>query len=124
MTTSASCVDASTDAIENLTPHNVITLLLDGALERVDKAISRLSDGDIEEAALLVKKTIAIVSGLRESLNFENGGDIAQNLDVLYEYIVTNLNAIGDNDPLTVLKEVRNLLNEVHMGWSGIATKI
>jgi len=125
MTMSAKSVETTSAIAENITPYQVITMLLDGALERVDQAISRLDDGEIDEAAVLVQKTIGIVIGLRESLNIKNGGEIASNLDVLYEYIVAKLDAIGkDESPIAVLDEVRKLLSEVQEGWTGIAEEV
>lgn len=125
MTLSATSVDTSASTVEEMTPHQVIALLLDGALERIDKAMIRLSDGDIDTASGLIQKTIAIVSSLRESLNMDAGGDIAINLDALYAYIVSRLDAINnDAEPIAILKEVKQLLSEVNDGWSGIATQI
>ena len=124
MTMSAKSISATT-ALDDITPYQVIHLLLDGALERVDQAISRLGEGDIDEAAILVQKTIGIVGGLRDSLDMEAGGEIANNLDTLYEYIVASLDAISDNgEPIAVLDEVRKLLSEVHTGWVGIAAEV
>ncbi len=117
--------EASSVESEDITPYQVITMLLDGALERVDKAISRLDEGDIDQAAVLVQKTIGIVSGLRESLNIENGGELASNLDALYEYIVAKLDVIGqEGSPIAALDEVRKLLTEVHQGWTGIEAEV
>jgi flagellar protein FliS len=124
MSTSAQFVETQQQQLEGVTPHGVIALLLDGALERVDQAISRLSDGDIDKAEELISKTLLIVNELRESLNFESGGEIAANLDVLYEYIMDRLNAIGDNEPVVVLDEVRALLSEVYTGWTSIPLDI
>ena len=109
---------------ETITPYQVITLLLDGALERIDQAINHLSDGDVDEASILVQKAVGIVGGLRESLNLSEGGEIADNLDALYEYIMSRLESINDDKPLVVLAEVKNLLQEVYTGWDGISTSI
>lgn len=125
MATSATRIEVTDNAIEEITPHQIITLLLDGAMERIDKAISRLNEGDVDTAADLVQKTIGIVGGLRDSLDMDAGGDIAENLDALYEYIVTRLDAINSNgEPITVLDEVRKLLSEVHAGWVGIEPEV
>jgi flagellar protein FliS len=124
MTTSATSVVSNKQPLPEITSHGVITLLLDGALERIDQAISRLEDGDIEKAEQLVLKILAIIKELRESLNFENGGEIALNLDGLYEYIMHRLNAIGDNEPVVVLDEVRGLLSEIYTGWTNIPLDI
>lgn len=126
MSTSATLSSSSPMAIPNpetITPYQIITLLLDGALERIDQAINHLSDGDIDEAAILVKKAIGIVGGLRESLNLSEGGEIAGNLDALYEYIVARLESIDADAPLQALEEVKNLLHEVYLGWDGISSQ-
>lgn len=127
MTMSASVKTTETNPLVagDITPYQVISLLLDGALERVDEAISRLDEGDIDEAAVLVQKTIGIVGGLRESLDLEQGGEIATNLDSLYEYIVGKLDAIAQQtSAIATLEEVRNLLSEVYSGWQGIKGEV
>jgi flagellar protein FliS len=107
-----------------MTPYQVITLLLDGALDRIDQAIGRISSGDVDAAAVLVQKAVGIVGGLRESLDLNSGGDIADNLDALYEYITVRLETITTESPLETLDEVKNLLQEVHDGWSGISASL
>ena len=110
---------------DNITPYQVISLLLDGALDGVDQAISRLEDQDIEAATEFVTKIIKIVMELRNSLNMDEGGNIAVNLNQVYEYIVARLGIISEEQqPVTILAEVRDLLGEVHAGWSGIADKV
>lgn len=124
MSMSATATTQEPADIESVSPHQVITLLLNGALERIDQAISKIDDGDLEEATVLIQKTMGIVGGLRESLDLEQGGDIANNLDTLYEYILARLEAIGLDDPLITLQEVKALLNEVYGGWKGISAVV
>lgn len=125
MSLSAKSIDIKTEPVDEITPYRVITMLLDGALERVDQAIISLDEGDLDEANALVAKTIAIVGGLRESLNTAQGGELANNLDLLYEYIVGQLQVIDDYDePVIILDEVRKLLTEVHLGWVEIESQV
>jgi flagellin-specific chaperone FliS len=37
---------------------------------------------------------------------------------------VQRLESINDDKPLTVLEEVKNLLQEVYSGWDGISTSV
>jgi len=125
MSLSAKSIDIKAEPVDEITPYQVITMLLDGALERVDQAIISLDEGDLDEANALVAKTIAIVGGLRESLNTAQGGELANNLDLLYEYIVGQLQVIDDYDePVIILDEVRKLLTEVHLGWVEIESQV
>jgi flagellar protein FliS len=125
MSLSAKSIDIKAEAVDEITPYRVITMLLDGALERVDQAIISLDEGDFDEASILVGKTIGIVGGLRESLDTKQGGELANNLDLLYEYIVGQLQVIDEFDePVIILDEVRKLLNEVHLGWIEIESQV
>jgi flagellar protein FliS len=125
MSLSAKSIDIKTEQIDEITPYQVITMLLDGALERVDQAIISLDEGQFDEASILVGKTIGIVGGLRESLDTKRGGELANNLDLLYEYIVAQLEVIDDYDePVIILDEVRKLLSEVHQGWVQIESQV
>ncbi len=67
MSLSAKSIDLNTQPVDEITPYRIITLLLDGALERVDQAIISLDEGVFNEASVLVDITIVIVAGLRES---------------------------------------------------------
>jgi flagellar protein FliS len=125
MSLSAKSIDIKAEAVDEITPYRVITMLLDGALERVDQAIISLDEGDFDEASILVGKTIGIVGGLRESLDTKQGGELANNLDLLYEYILGQLQVIDEfHEPVIILDEVRKLLNEVHLGWVEIESQV
>ena len=121
----ATRIEVSGDTVDEITAYQAIKLLLDGAVERVDRAITCLNEGEMDETARIIQKTIVIVSRLRESLNMEVGGDLAMNLDMLYEYIIVRLGSINDEpESITALSEVSKLLGEVHVGWSGIAAEV
>lgn len=106
---------------EDLSPYEVIALLFDGALERVEEAKLTLAKGNTEEAGELMSRLVSIINGLRGSLDFERGGEVAVNLDRLYEYITTRLCAAEAEDGDVILSETAQLLNQVREGWSGIA---
>lgn len=106
------------EAGENISPHQVISLLLEGALERIEQAKSCLQNDDGEHFDLLVLKAVGIINGLRASLNFEQGGEIADNLDALYDYVAAQLQREPDQDKLL---EASTLLGQVKSGWDGIS---
>lgn len=124
MTTSYATLEATTaSSTHEITPYQAISLLLNGALERIDQASSKISEGEIDQATVLIEKIIGIVAGLRDSLDFSQGGEIATNLDTLYNYIMGRLKAIEHEKPLLVLEEVKDLLSQVQDGWMGIANQ-
>lgn len=103
-----------------ISPHQVITLLLQGALERIDQAKVCLQENNQQDFDTLVIKTVGILNGLRASLDFEQGGEIASNLDSVYDYVAANLIQRKDTEALV---EAENLLAEIKHGWDGIAPR-
>lgn len=99
-------------------PHKLISLLMAGTLERVEQAKKSVEQGNDEEKFILVEKIVAIINGLRASLNFDQGGDIAVNLDQLYAYMLERIfSADSRDDEQEVLEEIEKLMAEVKSGW-------
>ena len=101
----------------NITSHQLISLLMKGGVERLHQARSSLSKGNMEEADVLIEKTAGIIQGLRSSLNLDEGGEIALNLESLYDYMLNRIGAAGIEERLSAVKEVMALLCEVKDGW-------
>lgn len=117
-TQAATYMEANAD---RLTPYEVIQLLLDGALERLDQAADQLRQGNEELAGLLMGKAIGIINGLRDNLNFELGGEMAVRLDQLYAYLIVRLQEAEAETGSAVLAESSQLLSELKSGWEAIA---
>jgi len=73
--------------IESASPHRIILLLLEGAIEKIRIARLAMQQGKIADKGANITWTISIIDGLRASLNIEQGGEIAVNLDRLYDYM-------------------------------------
>jgi flagellar secretion chaperone FliS len=101
---------------EEISSHQIISLLMDGALERIDQAIDAHSLDNRIELEILINKLIAIINGLRNSLNL-NTGDIANNLDALYEYMVEKITQAEHKTLTLALQEVKKLISEIKFGW-------
>ena len=106
-------------------PHKLISLLMAGTLERIAQAKSSLTHNNAQETEILLGKIVAIIKGLRQSLNFDNGGDIAVNLDSLYEYMLDQI-TLDDIAAvhLPVLTEVESLMQEVKEGWDAMPESV
>lgn len=105
---------------EQLTSHQVISLLMGGALERILQAKTAIDAGNTEDKNILFAKVAAIVKGLRASLDMSNGGEIAENLDLLYAYIVERLDNVDLAEEIAVLEEVRRLIVKLKCGWDSM----
>lgn len=106
--------------VEGADPHQLIAMLLDGAIERIAQARVHLRRGDVPAKGAVVTKAVAIVGELRASLNHEAGGSLAQRLDSLYDYVNRRLLFAQLNNDDEALAECARLLEPVRDGWNGI----
>lgn len=107
-------------AVESASPHKLICMLFDGALERIAQAKGAMEYGNIEMKGGKINSAITIVGGLRESLDPDQGGDIAENLDALYIYIQNILMKAHLENNQEKLDEAAHLLNELRSAWAQI----
>ena len=101
-------------------PHRLIQMLFETALERIAVARGAMSQGNVRVKGERLSHAIAIIEGLRSSLDHGKGGDLAAKLDSLYEYMTRRLlegNVRNDPEPL---EEVARLLREIKSGWDGV----
>ncbi len=102
------------------TPHRLILMLLDGALEKISSAKGFMQRGEIENKGNYISWAISIIEGLRQSLDSETGGEMAGNLDNLYEYMGRRLLEANYHNDEAMLDEVAGLLNSIKSSWMKI----
>lgn len=101
-------------------PHRLIQMLMEGGLQRIAQTKGAMQFNNVQLKGELIGKTIGIVGGLRDALDFDKGGEVAANLDRLYAFMIQRLSIANlKNDP-AILDEVAALLRDVKEGWDGI----
>lgn len=103
--------------VESASATQLITMLLDGALERVAKAQGHMERGELPEQGEVLGKVIDIVASLDSYLDHDKGGEVSKTLESLYEYIVRQLYQANLNRDPSILEEVASLLSEIRAGW-------
>lgn len=101
-------------------PHRLIQMLMEGGLQRIAQAKGAMQFNNVQLKGELIGKTIGIVGGLRDSLDFAKGGEVAANLDSLYAFMVQRLSIANLKNDAAILDEVAALLRDVKEGWDGI----
>lgn len=110
--------------IDDASPHRLIQMLFEGALERIAQAKGAMLQRQIARKGELINKASNIVGGLQGSLNDVEGGTLAEHLDGLYDYIIRRLaQANFSNDP-AILDECGRLLGEIKSAWDAIASEV
>jgi flagellar protein FliS len=79
-----------------------------------------LSDVAMKLAAM--RKALQLIAQLNGTLDMERGGQIAQNLRALYEYMLVRLTIANAENDTRIVAEVSNLVREIKTGWDGIVT--
>jgi len=102
-------------------PHRLIQMLMEGGLSRLAQARGALERGQVALKGELIGKAIGIIGGLREGLDLQQGGELAANLDGLYDYMVNRLVEANLKNDAALLEEVAELLRNIKTGWDGIS---
>ncbi|MBN46512.1 MULTISPECIES: flagellar export chaperone FliS [unclassified Methylophaga] len=101
-------------------PHRIIQMLMEGALSKIATAKGCIARNDISEKSRQITWGMNIIQGLRTSLDAQKGGEVAANLDSLYEYMGRRLLEANVKNDVAILDEVSSLLMEVKAGWDNI----
>ncbi len=104
-------------------PYQVIQLMLDALLSRIAEATGHIERGETAAKGEKIGKALGIIEGLLLGLDKERGGDIALNLERLYDYASRTLLKANLENRVDLLKEVSSLLREIKLGWDGIAAE-
>ena len=106
-------------------PHKLILMLFDGALLQVRSAGVAMQSKDIPGKGMAISKAIEIiVNGLKVSLDVEAGGELAQRLAALYDYMGERLLYANLHNSQPALDEVAGLLATLREAWAEIGAEV
>ena len=107
----------------NTSPEQLVVMCYDGMIRFLGFAEQAIADKDIRAKIKNINKTLAIVDELQSTLDFERGGDIAVNLDRLYNYFSSQLmRASMDNDQ-KILGQIKSMMNDLRESWAVVASE-
>jgi len=102
-------------------PHKLISMLFQGALLAIANAKNGILRKDTAAKGRAISHAIAIINdGLNASLDKKVGGELAQNLSALYEYMCKRLLAANLKNDMAHLDEVARLLADLKEAWDSI----
>ena len=110
-------------SVNTLDQNKLIIMLYDGAIKNASFAVEHMKSEEIEKVHDCLIKTKNIVTELMATLNMDNGGDIAKNLQSLYSYMFSQLiEANMEKKPEPVIVVI-DLLKELRAAWVQINSK-
>lgn len=108
--------------LQTADPHRLIVLLYDGAIGAIAQAKSALATHDTAAKGKAVTKAIQIVDeGLKAAVDAKAGGEVAQNLRDLYDYMTRRLVEGNLSNDFRAFDEVSGLLADLRDTWQAIA---
>ena len=109
-------------AVETSDPHRLVMMLFDAALAAVSMARIHMTANEIPQKGAAISKAIDLITnGLAASLDVEAGGELAERLAALYDYMAQRLLFANLKNSMAALDEVSELLGSLRDAWAQIA---
>ncbi len=106
---------------EFASPHRLIQMLLNGALEKMILARSHMERNEIQAKGEHISWAIRIIGGLQASLDKDKGGEVAETLGSLYIFMIEKLTEANATNDMTKLDETITIIKNIKEGWDGIS---
>lgn len=101
-------------------PHRITAMLMQGVMDKSAITKGCIERGDLAAKAQHVTKINAILMSLRDTLDLDIGGEVAQNLFSLYNYMIERVSDASATNALEPLDEVIRLMAPIKQGWDAI----
>lgn len=109
-------------AVMSASPHQLIVLLFDGALSAMVRARLFMQQGELAAKGEALSKAINIIdNGLKAGLDNEKGGELAENLSSLYDYMIRRLMQANLRNDVAAIEEIEGLLTNIADAWKQIS---
>jgi flagellar protein FliS len=108
---------------ETADPHELVKLLFTGLTDKIATARNSLERQDRMERANAVTGAQKILFGLRQTLDFNQGGELARNLDALYDYCTRRLTEGHAREDDAIFAEVHELMVQIRDAWTVMPVK-
>lgn len=103
--------------VNTASPEQIMLMLYDGAIRFVALAMQGIESGDIEKKNNGIQRATAIIMEFRNTLDHEIGGDIAANLDALYDYMIREMLQANIKKDRQKLQNVHTMLSDLRDTW-------
>jgi flagellar secretion chaperone FliS len=108
--------------VQTRSPLELVVMLYDGALRFLDQAADAMDANDMSAKAVALSRALAILAELQNTLNVQDGGDVARQLDALYTHATERLLDANVRRSSGPIREVTALLRPLRDAWAQVAS--
>jgi flagellar protein FliS len=115
--------------VADASPTRLVQIMFEQILAQLAAArgaMGRITDNrpvsEVVAKGNAIAKTLALIGQLNGTLNMEGGGQVAENLRALYEYMMNRLTLANATNDQNVVAEVAGLISMIKSGWDQIVT--
>jgi flagellar protein FliS len=101
-------------------PHQLMLMLFDGAIEAMSFTIGAIQNENFELRSKQNTRSITIINGMRECLDMETGGELANNLYSLYQYMTQELFRASFKNDADTIQNIQTMLKDIRGSWEKI----
>ena len=115
-----------TALVETEDPHQLVLVMFDALIKSIEVYLENLDvkTADLELRSKQFSRALTIIYSLQSSLDFEKGGDIADNLFQTYEFarqmIIGSIKDMDETGP----KRALGLLTEIREAWAQMGEQL
>lgn len=103
--------------IQTASPEKILIMLYDGAIRFTRQAMLAMDAGDKAVQGEKISRVMAIVCEFSNTLDHEIGGEIATELDALYNFMTRELTRANLKGDRKALETVEDLLSGLRETW-------
>jgi len=101
-------------------PHMLVSMLFNGLQEKLSVAKGAIGRNDNGEKGEALGKAINIIGYLQGCLDLEKGGEVAANLDALYDYMAMRLLQASASNDASIVDEIQGIEGKIQDSWEAI----
>lgn len=112
-----------TQEVMTASPAKLVSMLYDKVVLSLKEAIAAIESGDIEGRWRANARAMEIITHMWSTLDVEKGGEIAQNLESLFSFMLTRLPEVDIRNDPEPARDVIGLIEPLRDAWRELAKR-
>ncbi len=110
--------------ILSASPERLVVIMFDALVVQLERARLATERNDLVTQVTGLTKARAILGELLATLDFEKGGEVAERLADLYQFMLVELIDVGQRRDVVMLRRLSGIANQLRDGFTGAAEQL